>query len=246
MTAHSLARDTEGAFDATAGPYVKLWREARSAGRRPDEAALRAARSAVGWSKMHIDPESRTVALLAPGMSLDLGGIAKGYAVDRAVRRLRELGFNQSLVALAGDIAVGDPPPRTDGWRIAIASRTTIKPDSHVLLLSNACVSTSGDAEQFIEIAGVRHSHVIDPRTGLGITNGTTATVVADRGEVADGLASTMCILDSIEAVTFLEHHPDSAAIIEYDTATGIRHVMIDNTRRLRWSAAGVLVRTPR
>jgi FAD:protein FMN transferase len=195
-TAQQVAFETGGAFDVTAGPISQLWREWRRSGRAIDSAEIERAMALVGWRHLRLDAEASTVQLTLPAMRLDLGGIAKGYAVGSSLRRLRELGFSRSMVALAGDIAVGDPPPSTTGWRIALPGDD--KAAATPLLLSNACISTSGDLAQYIEIDGTRHSHIIDPRPGGGVrlARTMTATVIVPgtRGEFADAFASAICV----------------------------------------------------
>ncbi|HWH68682.1 MAG TPA: FAD:protein FMN transferase, partial [Candidatus Sulfotelmatobacter sp.] len=146
-----------GAFDATIGPYVRLWRFARKRKVLPAPAEMAAARAAVGWQKLRLDAKARTVTLLVPHMRLDLGGIAKGYAADQALLSLKSRGIDRALVAASGDIAVGNPPPGQPGWKVGISAiddRTNGITRS--VLLRNAGISTSGDTEQFIEIGGVR------------------------------------------------------------------------------------------
>jgi FAD:protein FMN transferase len=209
-TAQDLARETDGAFDITVGPLSRLWRRCRAESRLPTEEELRAAREASGWEKLSVDRERGTVRLSREGMSLDLGGIAKGFAVEEALAALRARGRTRVLVALAGDIAVGDPPPDEQGWQIEVGPRM----DGPRFITVKACfVSTSGSTEQFVEIEGVRYSHIIDPRTGLGSTAGTMATVVAARGETADALATSLCI-PGIDARGLLEKTPGVSAAI--------------------------------
>src|SRR5206468_257760 len=115
--------------------------------------------------KMHLDPKARTVRLDRAGMRLDLGGIAKGFAAGEALATLKKRGIARALVAGAGDIVVGDPPPDADGWTVAIAALDV--PGARPLpplLVKNAAVSTAGDAERFVEIGGRRYSHIVDPR----------------------------------------------------------------------------------
>lgn len=176
-----LAERSGGAFDVTVGPLVRLWRQARKSGVLPTPAERIAARRLVGWRKMRIDPKSSTVRLAVPGMRLDLGGIAKGYACDEAIRVLKEQGIESALVEMGGDIAVSRPPPGNDGWEIEVAGKT--------MILSNEAISSSGDTEQFVEIGGKRYSHIVDPKTGLGLTSRIAVTVVAPAGWVSDGLS---------------------------------------------------------
>src|SRR6266478_6240689 len=116
-----IARLSDGAFDVTVGPVIRLWRQARRSHEMPDPKELARARELVGYKNVRLDAKSRTVQLLMPDMRLDLGGIGKGYAADAALTTLKEHGITQALVAAGGDIAVSGPPPGSDGWTIGIA-----------------------------------------------------------------------------------------------------------------------------
>lgn len=181
---------SEGAFDVTAAPVVHLWRESRRAGSLPDSSALEEARDRVDWRQIRLDPVHRTVEILRRGIQVDLGGIAKGYACDQAIEAMTDHGVDRAMVEAGGDIAVSGPPPGTKGWRITVRGL-----DGEALVLAHQAVSTSGDAEQFVEVGGVRYSHIVDPRTGLGLTHRLQATVVARRGIVTDPLATALCVL---------------------------------------------------
>jgi thiamine biosynthesis lipoprotein len=190
-----LSERTDGAFDATINPVVKLWRRARRNRELPSRSQLDEALGRVGWQGLELDAEARTVRLARPGMRLDVGGIAKGYASDAALASLREAGITRALVAGAGDIVVGDPPPGRSGWRVGIASIDAEGGARRMLSLRNQAVSTSGDAERFVEIDGVRYSHIVDPRTGLGLTGRSSVTVVAPDGTTSDSLATAISVL---------------------------------------------------
>jgi FAD:protein FMN transferase len=187
--AADVAAATNGAFDPTVGPLVALWRDGRRAKRLPEAAALDSARALVGWRQLSLDTATRRVRLANPRMRLDLGGIAKGYILERAVAELRLRGVRRSMVVAGGDIAAGDAPPGTRGWTIATPQ------DSSVRTLHNACASTSGPEFQYVEIGGVRYSHVVDPRTGLGLINALSASVVAEDCALADALATALTVL---------------------------------------------------
>jgi len=197
-----------GAFDVTVGPEVALWRRARKEQRLPGAEEIERARGLVGWRMVKLDASARTVTLARAGMRLDLGGIAKGYAVQRGVERLRGLGLGRSMVALAGDIAVGDEPPGERGWRIEVGGEA-----GRVLELRNAAVSTSGDSEEIVELGGARDSHIVDARTGWAMTTSVGATVVAARGEEADALSTAMTIVGKEAAVELARREGVSAVI---------------------------------
>jgi thiamine biosynthesis lipoprotein len=213
--AQELAQRSQGAFDVTVGPYVHLWRYARSQGKLPDPARLAKARLAVGYSKMQLDPRQHTVKLLAPNMRLDLGGIAKGYAVDQAIRTLSRQGIASALVSGGGDMEVSGPPPGKHGWRIELpALDASNAPPARFVVLTHAGISTSGDLFQRLEIGGVRYSHIVDPRTGMGLTDHSLVTVIAADDFAADGLTKVMSVLNPKEALKFIAKTPGAAARI--------------------------------
>jgi thiamine biosynthesis lipoprotein len=189
------AEKTGGLFDPTIGPLTRLWRESRKRRTLPDSAVLALAKSAVGWRKLLLDPAESTATFTVPEMRLDLGGIAKGETADRMLAILEKHGVPCSSVTAGGDIRVGEPPPGKEGWNIGVRNRDVDR-NSTELLLRNKAVSTSGDLRQFIEIGGVRYSHIIDPSTGLGLTQPVAATVIAPNATICDALATACCVTD--------------------------------------------------
>ena len=211
----ALSQKTDGAFDVTVGPFVKLWRRARRQKRLPSRQRLKDAKSVVGHRFVHLDEKARRVELLKSGMKLDFGGVAKGYAADEAFAVLKQLGITRALIDASGDIVVGDPPPGKAGWRIGIARLTQPDaPPSRFIRLKNGAVATSGDAFQFVEIEGTRYSHIIDPKTGLGLTTRSSVTVIAPDGITADSLASAISVLGLEGVLTLIEEHGKAAAFI--------------------------------
>jgi thiamine biosynthesis lipoprotein len=192
--AQEVSRRSGGGFDVTVGPVVRLWRRARRTQRLPDPKQLADARALVGYENVRLNDKVRTVQLLKVGMQLDLGGIAKGYAADEALAVLRKHGIDRALVAAGGDIAVSGPPPGRMGWAVAIAPIPGEKRAGN-LILAHQAVSTSGDAEQYVEIGGKRYSHIVDPRTGLGLVGRMSATVVAPDGITSDSLTKVVAVL---------------------------------------------------
>jgi FAD:protein FMN transferase len=209
-----VCEQTSGAFDCTVGPVVKLWRRSRRTGELPSAEAIAAAREAVGDRFLELDPAKHTARLLKPKMRLDLGGIAKGYAADAALAVLKDRGVTRALVAGSGDIAVGDPPPGKKGWRIGIAPLELNGPPSRYVLLANAGVSTSGDSMQHVEIGGRRYSHVIDPRTGMALTDHCSVTVVAPNATTTDGLSTGISVLGPEAGLAVADKLPGVAAFI--------------------------------
>jgi thiamine biosynthesis lipoprotein len=199
VAAQELARRSDGAFDITVGPVVRLWRRARRRRELPDPDRLAKALPLVGYRNLVLDPTQHTAQLLKPGMLLDLGGIGKGYAADQALAVLKKKGVRSALVAAAGDIACGNPPPGHNGWRIEITPLATSPNSSpkgkRYLLLNDAAVSTSGDAEQHLDLDGQRYSHIVNPATGMALTGRHSVTVVAPRGITADSYATAVCVL---------------------------------------------------
>jgi thiamine biosynthesis lipoprotein len=190
-----LSAQTEGAFDVTIGPLSKLWRRARRQSELPAAERLAEARASVGYAFLKLDPERRTGQLLRPNMRLDLGGIAKGLAADEALEEIKRAGISRALVRASGDIAVGDAPPGESGWKIGIASLNPDDPPQRFVRLANRAISTSGDARQHLVVDGRRYSHIIDPRTGVGISGRSSVSVVAPQGMVADALGTAISVL---------------------------------------------------
>jgi FAD:protein FMN transferase len=212
--AHQLSRQTDGAFDVTVGPLTKLWRRARRNYQLPDPERLQQEQAAVGFDKMTVDPEARTVQLHVPRMRLDFGGIVPGYAADEALKVLARHGCTRALINASGDLTLGDPPPGETGWKIDIAPLEPKGKPSRTIRLANAAVSTSGDAFQFVEIDGRRYSHIVDPRTGYGLTRRSSVTVIAPNGLLADSLATAVSILGPERGLELIEKRQGTAALL--------------------------------
>lgn len=210
-----VARRSDGGFDVTCGPIVKLWRKARKAGALPEQAEIEKARALVGWQKMRLDAKNRTVQLLVPGMMLDLGGIAKGYADDCAQTVLKHLGIQSALVEAGGDIVVTDPPPGHAGWTIQVANAGG-DAEAPVLSFANTAVSTSGDTEQFVDIAGKHFSHIVDPRKGMPLTDRIQVTIVARDGLTSDGLSTAVSVLGVAQGRKLAKTYPGTRAYIRF------------------------------
>lgn len=235
--AQQINRDSAGAFDVTVGPLSALWRQARRQSEWPEAERLGDARALVGHDKLELDDRSRTVRLREPGMQLDLGGIAKGFAADEAAIVLTQRGIERALIAAGGDIVATQPPPGAEGWRVAVAAiEGTDRPPAGYLTLRNAAVSTSGDAEQFVVIDGVRHSHIFDPRTGRALTGRRSVTIVASNGTTSDGLATAVSVMGAAGGMRLVEATRGAAAFVIEAPAGPDSVVQIESSR---WRALG-------
>lgn len=194
-----IQEHSRGALDLTTGPLTHLWRRARESGTPPDPDSIRAALRTTGYEKLRFHASHATATPTVPGMRLDLGAVAKGYAADRALAECRALGLTRVLVAAGGDVVAGDPPPGQPGWRIGLPPASASGPPEQCLILSHGAISTSSDENQHLTHGGKRLSHIIDPRTGDAVTHGCTVTVAVSHtpsnGLMADALATAVNVL---------------------------------------------------
>jgi thiamine biosynthesis lipoprotein len=215
--ARQLSEESEGAFDVTIGPLSRLWRWAMRRGQLPSDSRLQTARSSVGYQHLLVDSVSRCVRLAIPEMQLDVGGIAKGFAADEMLETLSSWGFRSALIDAGGDIVVGDPPMDTDNW---VVDARTLDSDGHFswqsLHVTNAAVATSGDRHRNLVANGIRYSHILDPRTGLGLTQSREVTVVAPTGIEADALASAISVMGR-QGLSLADRPGYGARMIESD-----------------------------
>jgi FAD:protein FMN transferase len=206
--AEGFSEQSAGAFDVTVGPAVKLWRLARRKKEKPTAEQLAEVRSLIGYRQLRLDAEASTVTFERAGMQLDFGGIVTGYACDEIVRIFKERGLTRVLVDASGDIACGDPPPGKEGWTIGIGSLA--KPDAapeRFIRVANCAVETSGDAYQYVEFDGVRYGHIVDPKTGLGLTTRSSVTVIAPDCTTADALSTAAVVLGPEKGIKLIEKY---------------------------------------
>ena len=202
-----FARLTEGALDITCGNLTHLWRRTKRTHKLPPADRLQQALAATDWRAVQMDAETRTITLLKPGMLLDVGGIAKGYAADAGLQVLLEHGLNRALVMAGGDIAIGDPPPGEDAWPIKLRQFASTAPEENLttVRLHNCGVSTSGDLYQFTEIEGTRYSHIVSPQTGLGLTERIACSVIAPDCTTSDALDTAICVMGKTRGLKMTE-----------------------------------------
>jgi FAD:protein FMN transferase len=182
--AQKLAVETQGAFDITVGPLTRLWRESRRTKQLPSPAKITEALNRSGYTKLSL--ENGRLRCAVPGMQLDAGGIAKGYAADEALAAIRKVGVTRALVAVSGDIVCGDAPPGKPGWKVHVQDQT--------LTITNSAVSTSGDEFQHVDFGGVRYSHIIDPRNGMALRDSRPIAIIGTKGIETDSLATAMSV----------------------------------------------------
>jgi thiamine biosynthesis lipoprotein len=228
-----LSKRSNGAFDVSVGPVVQLWRRARRQRALPSQELLERARAAVDYRAIKLNAEQSTVQLTKPRMRLDLGGIGIGYAVDEALKELKAAGIRSAMIDASGDIGTLDAPPGAAGWRIGIAPDKKTGAPARYVLLKNSALTVTGDAYQFLEIDGVRYSHIVDPRTGLGLKDQSQVTVIAKDCTTADGIDTAISVLGPKKGLALAAATPGVEALIvqikngkpqSIETAGFVRH----------------------
>ncbi len=212
---------SEGAFDVTVGPLVDVWRQSGKTDVPPSEEALAEARRKVGSDKLILDEKNRTVRFAVEGMRIDLGGIGKGYAVDRAVEAMQKRGALGGMVDLGGNIrCFGLPPPGQESWRIGLQD-PNVAPDAFgpsklllVLRLTEESVATSGDYRRFVMVQGRKESHIIDTHTGRGANKLASDTIIAADATTADALSTAVNVLGPAAGLALIERIPGAEAIL--------------------------------
>lgn len=190
-----ISERSKGAFDITAKPLVRLWKKAGNRKTLPTKTEIKNALVTVGYGNIAF-PKKNVVKLKKEGMSLDVGGIGKGYAADEALKILSSFNIKSALIDMGGDIVVGDPPPNKEYWTIAFYyNNGDGKEITKKIKLKNRAIATSGDSYQFMVFDGVRYSHIVNPKTGMALSTGIQVTVIATSGILADGYASAFSIM---------------------------------------------------
>ncbi len=222
---------TDGAFDITVKPLVKLWKSSTKAGHLPTETEITDAMESVGYGKVNVTDEG-VLELSQPGVMLDLGGIAKGYFADEAVLILRKAGATKCLVDCGGDISAYND---LDGEHGAIPFRVGVKNPLDkesilaVLELGYGAVVTSGNYERYYEIGGTRYCHIFDPRTGQPVENMLSVTLVASNGLYADAFATAVFVMGPEAAREFVEERSWLEAVIISGDGQGDPEVFVSS-----------------
>ena len=209
-----FSRLSDGACDVTIGPVMRLWGFSTMVPRVPDEDEIAAALERVGTDKIEVN--ERRVRLLQEGMVLDLGGIAKGYAVDRAVTLLEKGGASGGLVEAGGDLRFFGTKPGGKRWRIALAHPRKLSTLIEIGGVPLHSVATSGDYERFFEAEGIRYHHLLDPRTGRPARSAISATVWARTCMDADMLSTALFVMGP-EGIPWIEGLDEVEGLVIYE-----------------------------
>jgi FAD:protein FMN transferase len=199
----------EGAFDISVGSIVKLWRKARKEKVFPNETILQSSLQTVGYQNITFDSNRHSVKLLQKNTLLDLGGIAKGYVAQVIVDYCKKEGIEKALVDAGGDMA-----STGSGWRVGVTIPNSEELMQGFIILNNQAVATSGNMYQFVEIEGKKYSHIVNPRTGLGLTHQRNVTVIAPDGATADWLATACSVLSVKKSLKLIEKMPNSEVLM--------------------------------
>jgi len=218
---------TDGAFDVTVGPVIKLWRDAEKAQKLPTPEQITQTKAKVGYEKLILDPNNMTTKFAAEGMQIDLGAIAKGYAIDQAIEAMQAAGAAGAMVDAGGDIRCwGKPQPGKDEWMVGLqdptkADQTGLETSIMLILkLDNMAVATSGDYQRFEIIEGQKFSHIIDRNKAAGTDGLTSVTVICEKAVDADALATSVSVLGLDEGLKLIESLQNTEAILIESNST--------------------------
>lgn len=212
-TSLAYSRESDGAFDVTVGPLMKAWGFFGGEGRLPDPRELEDVRRRIGHRHVMLDRGARTVRFEREGMEIDLGGIGKGYAVDRAVAVLKAEGVRSALVSACGSTIYGlGSPPGEAAWQVDVADPIRSDAIGYTIPLVDRALSISGTSEKWFEVDGVRYSHIMDPRTARPVQGVIGVDVIADTGLESDALDNALFVLGPEQSRELWRRHPKTEA----------------------------------
>lgn len=206
---------TNGAFDITVGPLLRLWRKAESANSLPTSQALKRSLEMVGYGRIKLYPESFEVEFEKPGMEIDLGGIAKGYIVGEAIKTLVSGGITSGLISAGGDMYALGSNPEHGKWIIGI--RNPLKPSENIryIQVTDKAVSTSGHYMRFYTVAGKKYSHIVDPVTGYPPSNNVASvTLIGSESTGTDALTKAIAVLGPEKGLSIISSQPGIEAFV--------------------------------
>jgi thiamine biosynthesis lipoprotein len=239
QVAQEVAQKSGGAFDVTWAVLRQAWGSFDSADldplSKPFRAKVERLREKIGWEKVEVDPVAKTVRLADRGMQMGLGGIAKGFAVDEAGAVLIRRGFPNFVIDGGGDVLAHGRHGGRD-WTVGIRHPRRPRGETFAILpVRDRAVATTGDYERFLEVGGMRWSHIIDPHTGFPATGCVAVTVVHPSAMVADALATAVFVLGPAAGLELIRSYPGADAVI-VDPNLGVRVTPdLENKVATRW-----------
>lgn len=175
------SRESEGTFDLTVGPLMKVWGFYKGKGKIPTKREIRESLDKVGFENIVLDPGQRSVSIRKPGVELDPGGVGKGYAVDRLAAKIRAFKVDAALISASTSsiYAIGAPPGEPRGWKVSIRDPKDSAAIAETVYLKDESMSTSGSYEKFFRVDGTIYSHIMDPRTGMPARGTLSVSIIA-------------------------------------------------------------------
>lgn len=215
-TARAYSCLSDGAFDITIAPVVLLWRKAKEDNTAPSPEAIAKAKASIGYENLILDAEKMTVQFAKDGMFLDLGGIAKGYAIDKAIEVLQTAGVKGAMVDIGGDLrCFGTPANNQKHWLIGLQDPDTENKESLLTLnMDDMAVATSGDYQRFVMIDDQKHSHIVNPETADSAQDLSSVTIIAPTAMAADALATAVTVLGNEKGLEFINKIENTEAIL--------------------------------
>jgi thiamine biosynthesis lipoprotein len=231
-TSLEVARATNGAADITVEPLVRLWGFLGGTPHVPASEDIKSLLPQIGYQKIRLDEKQPSIALSRDDVRIDLGGIAKGYAVDGAADVLRKAGIANALVDLTGNMTAIGNAPGHDGWVVGV--RDPSDKEKHLLRvhLHDEAISTSGNYEQFVDAGGKRYGHIMDPRTGWPASGVSSVTVVAKSALTCDAWDTGLFVLGSAKACQLAKARDDIAIIVIEPAAGGRFLIWVEESLR--------------
>jgi len=226
------SRETGGAFDITVGPLMKSWGFFRGQGRLPSPAEVARVLKRIGYRHVRLDGGRRTIAFDEPGIEIDLGGIAKGYAVDRAVQILRENGVRSALVSSGtSSIYALGAPPGARGWEVNVRDPYDAHQAADVVLLRNSSLSISGNYEKFFRVGGKTYCHIMNPRTGWPVERMLSTVALSRSATETDALSTSFFVMGVERSRKYLATHPGLKVIFyaPAESSTTFRRVVLES-----------------
>jgi thiamine biosynthesis lipoprotein len=229
-TALDMARRSDGAFDPTVLPLLRLWGFRAGLPRCPGPDEIRDSLARVGYELVYLDAAAGRVHLRGAGVELDLGGIAKGYAVDLALDAALGAGSTKAVVDLGGNLGTRGGE---SGGRVAIRDPRDRDAVIGDVVLDSGCIATSGASERHIVVDGERLGHILDPRTGTPVSGPASVSVVAPSGMLADALATAIYVLGTEAGLAFARQWPEVEVLVLKDDGSG--NLEVEATPGMDW-----------